>query len=453
MTRPPLCCTTHPDALAGWQCGTDGCRRALCGACTARLLKLFTCCACGGPARQLTVARKSKSRAYWLGAAVRYPFDAGLSLAIAMASALAATGLLASMVEASPHQLDLGVRIARTGLITGYVLATIDRTARGAEAGKLLRFAHTVVATVFVWLPGVTYGLLLGLPGPAARHDWSLWLFAALAVIYVPLVLAVAVTDISFANLVNPFRTFESMLRLGKTYAIALVAALGFAAVAVLGAAAASSIQHAIPTPVVRDAVAQLPMLAGLAMLGHAIGMLAHVHGDLLGWGSADLFVDPLYPHVIAEGRRKLATRGGAEAAAAAAEPGALATLVAPRERAEAAKLASALKAEELVRALRIYEARPSWSAASIEDRQLVMLGKAAARARKLPLAQRLLDEACARNGRAVGQAWLALAQLHADALGQPERAREIYRKIVAEFPGSDVAKLAAMHAGPAVKA
>ena len=453
MTRPPLCCTTHPDELAGWQCGNDGCRQALCGKCCARLLKLFTCCACGGPARQITVSRKSKSRAYWLGATLRYPLGAGLVLAVAVASALAAIGGVAGLVEASPHQLDLVVRIARSCLVAGYVLATIDRTARGAETGKLLRFAHTVVATVFLWLPGVAYGLLLGLPGSAARHDWSLWLFAALAVIYLPLVLAVAVTDISFGNLVNPFRMFEVMRRLGKTYAVALAAALGFAALAVLGGAAGAAIQQAIPTPIVRDAVAQLPMLVGLAMLGHAIGMLAHVHGDLLGWGSADLFVDPLYPHMVAEGRRKIASRAGAEPSSDAAEPGAPAALVPPRERAEAAKLASALKAEELARALRIYEARPSWSAASLEDRQLVMLAKAAVRAKKLALAQRLLDEACARNGRSAGQAWLALAQLHADALGQPDRAREIYRRVVAEFPGSDVAKLAAMHVGPAITA
>jgi TolA-binding protein len=73
-----------------------------------------------------------------------------------------------------------------------------------------------------------------------------------------------------------------------------------------------------------------------------------------------------------------------------------------------------------------------------------VVLARTAARARKLALAQRLLEEACARNSRSAGQAWLALAQLHADALGQADKAREIYGRIVVQFPGTDAAKLAA---------
>jgi hypothetical protein len=243
---------------------------------------------------------------------------------------------------------------------------------------------------------------------------------------------------------------FESIFRLGRIYLVTQLTMFLFVALSLLGAAAEPSIQQAIHTPLLREAVAQLPMLFGLAMLGHAIGMLAHVHGDLLGWGSADLFVDPLYPHMVAEGRRKILTRPVGAPAADTMTTTQPVALVPPRERAEAAKLASALKAEELGRALRIYEARESWSAASLEDRQLVILAKAAARARKHALAQQLLEDACARNGRSLGQAWLALAQLHADTLGQPDRAREIYAKIVAELPGTDVAKLAAQQIGNA---
>lgn len=449
MTEQPICCTVHPDAAAGWQCTNQPCRQHLCSKCTARLIKLFTCCTCGGHARQLTVSRKSKSRAYWLAAALRYPFGAGLPLAAAMAIVLAAVAVVAGVVEAQAHQLDGVVRAVRVSLIVVYVLVTIDRTARGAETGKLLRFARTVVATALLWLPSVGYVALLGAPGPAAQHDWVLWLFAVLAVIYVPLAVAVAVTDISFFVIANPFRMFDYMFRLGKTYVITLVAMLLLAALSILGAGVAGAIQQAIPTPIVGAAAAQLPMLAGLAMLGHVVGMLAHVHGDLIGWGSVDLFVDPVFPHMVAEGRRKIASRPDVEPSGAATStaPDALAS---PRERAEAAKLISALKAEELGRALRIYESRPTWSATTIDDRQLIILAKAGARAGKLALAQRLLETACARNGRSVGQAWLALAQLHADALGQTARAREIYSKIVEGFPGSDVAKLAAVQIGHA---
>lgn len=457
MTDEPICCGVHPETVAGWQCSNESCRQPLCGKCTARLLKLFTCCTCGGAARPLTVSRKAKSRAYWFAAAVRYPFGAGLPLALAMAVGIAVLGFVASLIESHPHQLDGIAAAARICLAASYVLVTIDRTARGDETGKLQRFARTLVATLLLWLPIVLHVVLLGVPGAAAQHDWALWLFAALTLSYLPLVLAVAVTDISFIDVANPFRMFDYMLRLGKTYVVTLVAAILLVALSIVAAAAAAAIRQAIPTPVLRDAVAQLPMLAGLAMLGHVIGMLAHVHGDSIGWGSAELFVDPVFPDMVAEGRRKLATRSAGEPSAdAAPTTTSPIALIPPRERSDAAKLSAALKAEELARALRIYESRDSWNPASIEDRHLVMLAKAAARGRKLPLAQRLLAEACGRSGRSVGPALLALAQLHADVLKQPDKAREIYAKVVSEFPGTDVAKLAAAQLGngsPAVTA
>jgi len=457
VTDEPTCCSIHPEDVAGWQCSNESCKQPLCGKCTARLLKLFTCCTCGGPARPITVSRRAKSRAYWFAAAVRYPFGAGLPLALAMAVGIAVLGFAAGLIESHPHQLDGIAGAARICLAAGYVLVTIDRTARGAETGVLVRFARTVVATLVLWLPVALHVVLLGVPGSAASHDWALWLFAALTLIYLPLVLAVAVTDISFVDVANPFRMFDYMLRLGKTYVITLVAATLLVALSVVGAAAAAAIRQAIPTPILRDAVAQLPMLAGLAMLGHVIGMLAHVHGDSIGWGSAELFVDPLFPHMVAEGRRKLAARPAVEASAdAAPTTTAQIALVPPRERSDAAKLSAALKAEELARALRIYESRDSWNPASIEDRHLVTLAKAAARAWKLTLAQRLLAEACGRSGRSVGPALLALAQLHADVLKEPAKAREIYARVVSEFPGTDVAKLAAAQlaaAGPAITA
>lgn len=445
MTGQPICCSAHPESIAGWICSTESCRRALCGKCTAHLLKLFTCCDCGGPARRLTVSRKTKSRGYWVGAAIRYPFTAGLPVVIAVALGVAALGVIASLIEARPHQLDGVVGLVRIAVIVGYMLVTIDRTARSAETGQLLRLARIAVGTLCLWLPAASHVLLLGIPARVTQHDWPLGLLAALAVIYLPVVVAVAITDTSFATVSNPFKMFECIFRLGRIYLLTQITILLFAGLSVLGAAAATTMQQAIHTPFLRDAVAQLPMLVGLAMLCHAIGMLAHVHGDLIGWGSADLFVDPMYPHMVAEGRRKIVTRPMAVPVAAGdAKTTSPVALVAPRERAEAAKLASALKAGELQSALRIYESRESWSAASIDDRQLVNLAKAAVRARKHPLAQRLLEEACARNGRSLGSAWLALAQLHAETLDQPDKAREIYEKIVAELPGTDVAKLAA---------
>jgi hypothetical protein len=450
MTEESSPCTLHPDAIAGWRCSHEPCKQYLCGKCTAQLLKLYTCVTCGGAARQLTVSRKSKPFAYWLGAALRYPFLSGAPTVAVTALVLGVLQVIGAAVALGSHELGIVFEGVRVVLAAGYVLFVIDRAARGVEAGMARRFAQTVVSTLILSAPIVTYVMFLGAPGP---HDWALWLFAALALVYLPLALTLAATDTTLTALLDPFRTFEHMCRLGRIYLGTFIVAVILAALSVAGGMVSASIRQAIPTPIVADAVAQLPLLIGLAMFGRVIGALAYVHGDLIGWGSAALYVDPLFPRMVAEGRRKIAARPGAEAPGDPAQSADVAEVASAAERADAEKLGRALKTEELPRALRIYEARTSWSAASVDDRQLMTLAKAASRGKKPELAQRLLESACARNGRSAGQALLALAQLHADTLGQADKAREIYGKVVEQFPGSDVAKIAALQIGNAAVA
>jgi tetratricopeptide (TPR) repeat protein len=437
MTATPIPCSEHRDAAAGWQCTNEACKRHLCGKCTAQLIKLFSCCSCGGHARQVTIPRRARSFAYWLGAALRFPLGAGFALVAAITLLTAALTALPTILD-WPADLADPARAARLPLAAIYLLLAIDRAARHTEAGAARRLGRAAAATLVLSVPAAAYVALLGAP---ARTDWALWLLAVLTLVYLPIALATAFTDTPLAALVNPFKLFEHVFRLGKTYVATLVTALCLIALAVLAASSAPAIQRAIPTPFVGEAAALLPVFAVLAMVGHAIAMLAHVHGDVLGWGTAALFVDPLFPDLVAEGRRKVAPRAASTAIATgdAPEP------ISSSERADATKLSTALKAEELARALRIYEARAAWSPAALDDRQLVMLAKAATRAKKIPLAQRLLEDACARSGRSAGQALLALAQLHADTLGDTGKARELYTRIVDQFPNSDVARIAAL--------
>lgn len=443
-----IACTEHPDAHAGWRCTTESCRHYLCGKCTARLIELHTCCACGGPARQLTISRKLKPWSHWAGAALRQPFGAGLPIAAGAAFVLGGVTFAARNFAPVAHQLDSIATIARVGVLAVYLLLTISGAVRGSERGTLLRVARTLTGALWIAVPIAARAGLLGISPADIDHDWTLWLLAGLAAVYTPLVLALGATDIAFGQIANPLRIFDCMFRLRRIYVGTLFATLALAALAVAASTTASAIERAIPTPILGSALAELPMLAVVAVLGYAISVLAHVHGDLLGWGTAELLVDPLFPRMVAEGRRKVAAR---PTETASAEPGAApAAEVTAQERADATKLANALKAEEMARALRIFESRASWAPDSVTDRQLVILAKAASRARKVPLAQQMLEQACERKGRSAGQAWIALAQLHGDALGQPDKARDIYRQVVDQFPGTDVAKLAAAQLAPA---
>ncbi|MGE0545854.1 MAG: hypothetical protein AB7O24_06185 [Kofleriaceae bacterium] len=441
MTTEHATCRNHPEAIAGWHC--DTCKQPLCESCTASLLGQFSCSHCGETARQLTVPRTSKGFGHWLARALIYPLHHGLPLFAVMAVVFGGLPFMASIVESSPNQLDGVVAGARGALIVLYVLMVIDTTVRvSAESGRLVRLARLLIATSMVWIPAGAYVYFLGAPGKAALTDYAMWMYAALAMVYAPLALAVAATDISFADSSNPFKVFELGGRVVKPYVLTVIAVIVLtAAAASLGTAAIASLKHSVKAPVLGDIVAVIPLLAMITMVAHLIGLLTYVHGESFGWGVARHYHDPMFPHLVAKGRRKVAPKADAEDGEAKPATG---RIVIPREeRTEAANLADAIKNGNMQRALRLYEARTTWSAQSIEDRQLITLSQAAVRNKNTELAKRLLEDAIARKGRGAGQALLALAQLHGDVLAQPDKAAAIYRDVIARFPGSDVARIA----------
>jgi len=438
MTEPAaIMCPAHPDKLAGWKCHGD-CKAYLCAKCTAQLVKLFSCCHCGSPAHRLSVPRRSKGFGHWLGVALAQPVKL---LPVFALFALLLGGVAFVAASGGTPEIAHLANLARAALVVIFVMIVVDAAAHGAsDNGTPLRIARALLAISFVLAPGIIYVLLVGVPGAGAQRDVALWLFAGLVIIYVPIALAVAVTEAPLGSLLNPFVMFEVVWRLGRTYVATLVIVGALAAATfALATAGTASIKASIHAPIVGDAAAALPWLWLLAAVAGMVGLLTYVHGDRFGWGATADYVEPIYPKMVAEGVRKLVDRtqqdGDDDDAQAKVEPA---------ERAEAAKLDEALRSENVARALKLYEARANWSPASVDDRKLVALARGATRAKRLDLAERMLDEACARKGRAAGQAMLALAQLHGESLGNAARAKQIYQAIVHQFAGSDVAKIAA---------
>ncbi|MBV8759359.1 MAG: hypothetical protein JO257_18875 [Deltaproteobacteria bacterium] len=430
-------CTTHPDELAGWQCRGD-CKAYLCPKCTAQLVRLYTCCRCGGPAHRLSVPRRSKGLAHWIGVAIARPLKMFPMFALFV---LLLGGIAFVDISSGTPEVHRIATIVKLALVTVYALFVVDAAAHGAPDSRTpLRVARALAAVLFVLAPGIVYAYFVGVPGAAAQHDHAMWLFGGLVVAYVPVALAVAVSEAPMASLMNPFTMFEVAWRLGRTYlgTLVVVAVLVAAAVS-LATGGSASLKQSVPTPLVGDAVAAIPWLWSLGALAAMIGLLTYVHGDRFGWGHTAEYVEPLYPKMVALGARKLADRSSA----AAGMTGEITRLDAA-ERADAGKLDDALRTENAARAIKLYEGRATWSAAAVDDRKLVAIARCAVRVKRLDLAERLLDDAVARKGRSCGQAMLALAQLHGDSLGNADRAAALYASIVEQFAGSDVAKVAA---------
>lgn len=434
-------CATHPEDLAGWRC--DNCNKHLCGECTARAANVYYCCACGATATQLVRARTDVPFSRWFLGGFSYPVRRGLGLVASLTVLLGVVAFTLREMGADYAGWSIGLRAILVGL---FAILVVDSTARGgvAERGLALRLLRVVLATAILWVPAAAYAYFLGAP---TKHDWTVFLFGGLAAIYLPIALALAVTDIAIPGAMNPFTVFEAAWVLGRRYVATLASVLVLGALAI-GAinATASQIARSVTAPIIGDIAAALPAVAMFAIALHAIGLLVFVHGEALAFGPAEHYRDPILPDEIARGRRKdaavLTTAQLTKASDAVAQGATF------EERADVRKIVDFLKGENLPRALKIYESRAAWSENAFEDRQLLALGKAAQRAKNHPLAQRLFDEGVAKEGRGKSQLMIAQAQLLGDVLGQPDAARDIYEKVIAQFAGTDAAKIAQQRLG-----
>ena len=433
-------CTTHDEELAGWRCEAPACRKYLCGKCAAKSLNTFYCGVCGATASQLVVARNARGFATWVAKAILYPVSSGVLPLAVVSLLLAIIGFGASKLEPRPGAWDVLSGALRGAVVVVYALVTADAAARGnvAERGGLLRLVRGLLATLVVWAPAALYLWWLGIPAKGLAADRLLWLYAGLALVYLPIAVSTSVTDASYGDVANPFKLFELAWQLGRRYWITMFAT-AVLAVMTYGIAGSTipKLRVAVTAPIAGDLAAWLPTLALVGAVAYLVGLLPFVWGDRFGWGDASMYADPLHPKLVAEAKRKNAPALELDSQQAVAAATALA------ERNDARKLADAVKEDNMLRALKLYEAR-SWSPTAIDERQLLVLGKAATRAKKHDVAKKILEETVARKGRVESHAMVALAQLHAQ-MGEAARAEELYKQIVMQFPNSEASKMAAL--------
>jgi hypothetical protein len=140
-------------------------------------------------------------------------------------------------------------------------------------------------------------------------------------------------------------------------------------------------------------------------MMARVLGLLLHVHGDALDWGTAEQYVDPV------AGQPPSGTRPG---------PGA------ERRPADAAPLAAP---------------QPAASPTPAEHHAV---GCEAARAGDFPRAVRALKLAAFSQDGVACKALLALAQVYGDGLSDRDAAERLYREAIKRFPRTPGADFAA---------
>jgi len=314
-------CRRHPRELAGWSCAA--CRAELCADCVAqqpggpRGTQIPVCCACGRGVAVLTVHRRAAQRfGSRLGRAFGFPLGSTGIIALAFVGfvrALTSYAGATSMAGAGSFAL-------RQGLYWAFVFFIIRQVADGQRRMGVFDFSDIhadlvapagkgVFATAILWLPAVVYVYLVaddGLSGiltyPFYR-DPNVWLLALLGALYAPMALIAAATDLGFGHLLNPIFIFQSIYRMGRDYLLAVLAIAGVLLVggglaALLGAALA-----ALPVPFVGRWISAAVGLYPPFVAAGIMGLLLHVHGEVLDWGRAEDYATPLLPGVAPRGQ------------------------------------------------------------------------------------------------------------------------------------------------------
>jgi hypothetical protein len=485
-------CHQHRSVRAGWRCGN--CQKYLCSECVSGVLGHFLCCLCDKKAAQLTVARSERWFIDWVVEALVYPLYRGLKALLLLAVLLTGAQLaLRALLDPKPPEPaaaaaaakpqgapadpadvtveDTAVTVPgaparparpeapldpalspmvfpplRALLIFVYAVLIVVATARGGKSepravGLTLK---ALVGTVIVWLPGAAYLVFVthGFPARAVAPTLPLlWLFGALAAVYLPMALSAAASDAGLQVLVNPFRLFHWSVQAGRHYWYTVLAVALLGALAYVLASTGADLGQRITVPVLGTLLAQLVAILAFAAMARLIGRILWVRGDAFDWGAETDFHDPLLDQPARGARKRTQPAAGGDPASSGGETTGV------RQKPEpmlAREVLEALAQRNPLRALKLYEARATWNEKLFTDRHLLDIGTAALNSAKLELAEKVLSRAAQSKLPIAGRAMLGLARTYEQAGRDPETIRALWQQIVQRFPGTDMAKTAA---------
>jgi hypothetical protein len=433
-----FCCTRHRREAAAWRC--QGCGASLCPACAYAIGPAedaaIACAGCGALAEPLRVHRAEiEGLAVRLSRAPAFLFRRGTAASIAAAA----------IVTAALSYFGLLGALLAYGVAWAFTFSTIRSAAHGRPGIELPDFTDAfediglpairgAVATAILWVPAVAYALFTYGRSPhgallALVRDPVAWLILATSIAYAPIAVLVAATGGGLLRMLNPLLVAIAARRLGRAYLLTLVFVCG-CFVAGVGLAIAGEAVRALPVPLVSRWAAEFIELLPLVLMGHALGLLLHVHGDRLGYG---LDTDYLVP--VAPGARPTGTRPRADDAPLPTN--------AVRPASLAREIGRAIAGRDAASALELYE-RYGAEPCALTPEQHFEIARVAAGASRDVLAVAALRAAASAAGDPIApRAMLALGRIHARRLGEPDQARDVFALLVERYPETPAAEAA----------
>lgn len=432
-------CGVHRTAAAGWHCA--GCDADLCPDCVERLPlgvgHLDRCVTCRGTAQPITAHRSALPYATRIQSSWRYPLSASGLFSLAAFALLQAIGSVF---------IPLGWIVAL--VFWGYLFFLVRETAIGRmEIGPpdfsdffndMLRpTIRGIIASSVVWLPVVIYLVMRETPDPDAGWDPIVWLMVLAGFAYLPIALLMAATEVSTFHLFNPLLGIGYISQIGRDYWVAAAAVGGLWVVRFVAGLALGTTLGRIPflgTVLVEGAETYLYFV-----IAHVLGTLLYVRGDQVGYGRTEDFEE----RVLDLPPRGRASQPSEETPLPPAPVGDAIALELEDERITA--LGEAVRRREGSRALTLFRglAESEWEQVPLTT--LLGVGQAAAGRGEYELAVRVLEAAALSDGTEADQAraWVLLARVYGEMLGNPQRAKEIYTWVVQSYPGSSAAQFA----------
>lgn len=455
-------CTQHPSALAGWSC--VGCSARLCPDCVAikRMVstELIICLRCQELAKPLTMRRSEKLPFFsvvWR--APLYPLNsAGLIAILAFALVMAVLS----------YGGGLATRIG-VGIYWAYVFSIIRTSSRGSEEVEPFEFSSLfddvlmpafrgVVATTLIWLPAFVYAFSI--------RDWDsktsplsialdpvVWVLVIAGVVYVPMALMIAATGGGVLRMINPLMVFGYIHRLGKDYWLALLP-LGAVFMGGLLLEGIGFVVLLLPLPFVPRVIDQMLGAYAPFVMARVLGLLLYVRGDVLEYGPASDYEEPVLPGAVPRGAlpSHVAAAGGDASAPSGRRraPIELSSLdspgpaqATPDPGAAAAEVSRLVAANQLQQAAALYGALAEPAAGALPAADHLAVGRRAAAEGNYPLAVKALKAAASSADPVAPNAMVILARLYGERMGQPAEAQQLYQAVLSRFPGTPAAKFA----------
>jgi hypothetical protein len=316
-------------------------------------------------------------------------------------------------------------------------------------------------------VPAVLYLLVsndwdfMALFSPDKFKDPVIWLLVVLGIGYCPMALVAAATDIELLGMLNPAQIFRYIAKAGRNYATTVGALVLMAIPGAIISLAVVPLLRGLPIPFISRWLAEAASLYVPFVMARMLGTLLHVHGDALDWGNTSDYEDPVLPDAKPRGTAPppkpprasqpvapldgpdLLDQPGAAPIEALVVEDSVPTVIASELPASDTEIGRALAAQDLPRAVSLYEANPRMPPHELTPDEHFAVGHAAANAGRFPLAVRALKVAAFSTHAIAPRALVILARVYAEGMKDPHSAASLFHETVKRYPGTPAAAFA----------